>query len=106
MAKKSLQRQDQPDWVVVAYAHSLIEAEIIAGLLKSFEVPVFIQRESVGQALGLTIGALGMIRLLVPAQFEIVAMKLLDDEDDEDLSTLIDGPSIIFPEDVPHDEDD
>lgn len=105
MTKKSLRRQDQGDWTVVAYAMGIEEAEIIAGLLRSFEIPVFIKQEAAGRAFGLSFGVLGAIRLLVPARFEQAALALLEDDND-DPSTLLDEGHIIFPEDEsPEDED-
>ena len=107
MSNKNLRRSTDGDWVVVAYASDRLEAEIVAGLLRSFEVPVFIQQEAVGRIFGLTLGTLGMIKILVPAQFEAVAFTLLDEEEQPDPNTLIDdGNIIIFPEDQDDDDDD
>lgn len=99
MSNKNLRRASDGDWVVVAYAADRLEAEIVAGLLRSFEVPVFIQQEAMGRIFGLTLGALGMIKILVPAQFEAVAFTLLDDEEADPNTLLDDGNIIIFPED-------
>ena len=105
MSKKSLRSRDQGDWIIVAYAMGIEEAEIVAGLLRSFEIPVFIQQEALGRAFGLTFGALGAIRLLVPARFEQAALALLEDDED-DPSTLLDEPPIIFPDDKTNDYED
>ena len=103
MADKSLRREDDGDWIVVAHAYGMNHAEIVAGLLRSFDIPVFMQREGAGPAIGITIGALGLIRLLVPAKYEQAAVLLLEEEED-DPSTLLDEPGIIFPDG--YDDDD
>ena len=95
MTENNLQRPDQGDWVVVGYAIGVTEADITAGMLRSFNIPVFIQQEAAARAIGLTIG-MGMIRILVPAQFEAAALELLDADDDS--ATSLDGPPLIFPE--------
>lgn len=105
MPDQHLQRQADSDWVAVAYAADRLEAEIVAGLLRSFEVPVFIQQEAMGRIFGLSLGQLGMIKILVPAAYEHVAVTLLE-EDDPDPNTLLDdGNIIIFPEDQDEDFD-
>lgn len=84
------------EWVVVAHAVGQEQAAILAGLLRSNEIPVFIQQEAAGRALGLTMGALGMIRVLVPTQFEAAALSLLEEDDP---ASQLDEPPIIFPDD-------
>lgn len=106
MPNKSLRQKTDGDWVVVAYAADRLEAEIVAGLLRSFKVPVFIQQEAMGRIFGLTLGALGMIKILVPAQFEAVAFTLLDEDSEPDPSTTLeDGNMIIFPEDQDNEDE-
>ncbi|MCI0709750.1 MAG: DUF2007 domain-containing protein [Chloroflexi bacterium] len=97
MTDNKLQHPEQEGWVVVGYATGLTDAEITAGMLRSFNIPVFIHQEAVARALGLTIG-LGMIRILVPAQFEEAALELLEANDRDDPTTSLDGPPLIFPE--------
>jgi hypothetical protein len=101
-----LRRRESPpenSWTVVAYATSLTEAEIIAGLLRTAEIPCHVQQDGMARAIGLTIG-LGAIRVLVPTKFEEEALFLLEEDDP---SSIIDEPAIQFPdddEDIPPDE--
>ncbi len=105
MPDHNLQRQANADWVVVAYAADRLEAEIVAGLLRSFEVPVFIQQEAMGRIFGLNLGQLGMIRILVPAAYEPVALTLLEEDDPNPDTLLDDGNIIIYPEDLDENSD-
>lgn len=67
------------NWIVVASVAS-IEAEIIAGRLKSLGVPVFLQREAAAAAIGLTIGV-GAVKILVPeSHYKFVMATLYPDE--------------------------
>jgi hypothetical protein len=97
MTNKNLQRPDDGDWVVVGYATGMAEADIIAGLLRAFKIPVFVHQEAAARAIGITIG-MGMIKILVPAQFEGAAFELLEADEKDDPSNSLDGPQIIFPE--------
>lgn len=97
MADNKLQRPEDGDWVVVGYATGFTDAEITAGMLRSFNIPVFVQQEAAARAIGLTIG-MGMIRILVPAQFEDAALELLESNDGDNPATSLDGPPLIFPE--------
>jgi hypothetical protein len=95
-----LQKHNEGDWTVIAEMGSLIEAEIIAGLMRSFAIPVFVQYESIGRILGI----MPMYRVLVPTAYEERAFLLLEAEPD-DPSTILDEPSIIFPDDGLEDDD-
>lgn len=75
--KRRSPQKPQYEWVKVAYAANQFEAEVMAGLLRTEQIPSFIQQESVGRVWGLSVGPLGMITLLVPAEFEKVATALL-----------------------------
>lgn len=90
-----LRRKDEGDWVVVAVAMGLTEAEIVAGLLRTAEIPCYLHQEGIGAALGISAGPMGFIQILVPSQFADEAFALLDD-DDPDPADLIDGPTIDF----------
>lgn len=86
----------QPVWMVVARANGVTEAAIIVGRLESLGIPAFIDRESLGAVLGLTVG-IGQARVVVPEQFYDAAMAVL--EPDPAISWLGDG-------DPTDDEDD
>lgn len=66
------------NWVVVAKASGKLDAEIIRGLLESFEIPVEIVQESAGVVYGLTVGPLGEAQILVPKEFEQRALSALE----------------------------
>lgn len=69
-------------WMVVYIANSEPEAYIVAGRLQSEGIPTFVHQEPVGKAYGLTIGALGEVKVLVsPSDFER-AQEILDDDED------------------------
>lgn len=69
-------------WMVVYIASSEPEAYIVAGRLQSEGIPTFVHQEPVGKAYGLTIGALGEVKVLVsPSDYER-AQEILDDDED------------------------
>jgi hypothetical protein len=85
----------KPEWTVVASAAGSLEAEIVAGLLRTAGIPCFIQQESAARAIGLTMG-LGAINVLVPSQFEEEALVLLDAPTLDEQPPAIDEPPIKF----------
>ncbi len=83
------------DWVVVAHATGQTEAEIVAGRLRTEDIPCYIHQEGIGRVLGLSVG-LGLVTVLVPIQFEDEAVALLDDVSMDDLPPQIEDPPIHF----------
>lgn len=81
-------------WVVVAETGGVIEAEILAGLLRTANIPYRIHQESMGRIMGLMLGALGQVTLLVPLQYEQEAVALLDEGNLDDFSLLLDPPPL------------
>lgn len=77
----------KPLWVVVATCN-MLEATIIAERLKSFGIPTYIHRESLGAIFGLSIG-LGTAEVVVPEKFQSAAEAVL--YPDEDIVRLEDG---------------
>jgi hypothetical protein len=83
-AVEKRQGPDQKTWYVVAYAVSMTDAEIPAGLLRSAGIPVFLFREAAGSsAIPVSVGLLGGVRVAVPEAYYAEAMALLDFEDDD-----------------------
>lgn len=78
MADDNQQQTEQDEWVIIAHTTDRMEAEVVAGLLRSEEIPVFISQQGAGQAIGLTVGILGMIDVMVPRKHEALALSLLD----------------------------
>lgn len=68
----------QYEWVTIAHANNRMEAEVIGGLLRSENIPVFIRQEGAGQAIGIYVGILGLVDVMVPSQYEELAISLLD----------------------------
>lgn len=56
-----------------------LEAELLQGLLEAQGVPVFLTQEGAGRAYGITIGALGIVQVLVPVNLFNRASLILDD---------------------------
>jgi len=70
-------RDQQVRWTVVAYAHGLADAAIIAGRLEAEGVPARIHQEPAGVAIGLTMGLLGEATVLVPEPLVERAQEIL-----------------------------
>ena len=64
---------------VVYIANGMLEAESVKILLGSFEIPAFINQESLGTTYGLSIGALGEVEVIVPMKFIKEAKKVIKD---------------------------
>ncbi len=73
-------RHDGQTWYIVGHAAGMAEAEIVAGLLRSASIPVYLLRESGSIALPLTFGLLGGVDIAVPEAYYAEAMALLDDD--------------------------
>lgn len=78
-----MSQQAEPNWIVVIKTAGVMEAEMIAGRLQSLGIPALVQNEPLGAVLGLSIGALGEARVMVPEAFFTQASAILDDPDAE-----------------------
>ena len=87
------QNPDKITWMEVAQAGSGVEAEIIAGLLRTAGIPTHI--ESLFNLPGVFFGQSAPGRVFVPAQHYESALELLDD-DDGDSPPELDEPGILF----------
>jgi len=56
-----------------------LEAEMIKAFLKSQEIPVTLNQESVGRTIGLSAGRLGEVQVLVPESYVDDAKKVLQE---------------------------
>ena len=65
--------------IVVETTSGLIEAEILRGLLEANDINVWLSHESAGKVIGLSVGPLGQVDLMVPADQAEEAKKILDD---------------------------
>ncbi len=83
-------REEEVRWIVIAVV-GWAEAEVMRSKLDAAGIPCILQREAVGVAFGITIGALGEVRVLVPEPLAEQAIELLNDTagqeapDDEDI---------------------
>jgi hypothetical protein len=71
-------------WEVVAVADGLAQAAIIQGRLESEGIPTQVRQEPAGVAIGLTVGALGQAKILVPEPLVEEALQILEPGDYED----------------------
>lgn len=71
-------RDEEVRWVVIAVV-GWAEAEVIRSKLDAAGIPCILQREAAGVAFGITIGALGEVRVLVPEPLAEQAVELLND---------------------------
>lgn len=78
------------EWEVVYTASSEAEAQIVIGRLATENIHAMMQFEPAGQAIGITIGTLGAVRVLVSPVDAERAVEILEDDaslallDDED----------------------
>ncbi|MDX2163474.1 MAG: DUF2007 domain-containing protein [bacterium] len=78
----------QSSLMVVYVAGSAPEAQIVAGRLQSEGLETFIHHEPAGAAYGITVGSLGLYRVLVPADSYEQAKALLDADHSDDLDLI------------------
>ncbi|MGH2537831.1 MAG: putative signal transducing protein [Candidatus Promineifilaceae bacterium] len=71
-------------WEVVAETAGLAQAQILVGRLQSEGLPARAWQEGAGQAIGLTVGLLGVGRVLVPAELAERARAVLARTYDEE----------------------
>jgi hypothetical protein len=80
--------QQPVKWEVVARMPGITAATIVAGRLEAEEIPVRVWQEGAGQAIGLTVGLLGIGYVAVPEEYaeeakEIIGEDAVSDEEDE-----------------------
>ncbi len=70
------------EYKLVYQAQGNLDGEMIKNFLESFNIPVLSSQESAGKTYGLTIGSLGLVDILVPADRVDEAMTLLEKMED------------------------
>jgi hypothetical protein len=70
-------------WVVVANGVNPAEADIIRGRLESNDIPALVQRDE-SSMFGLTVGAMGGAKVLVPETLADQALEILSETFDAD----------------------
>lgn len=68
------------NWKVVLSTSNIMEAEVVAGRLKTEGIEVQVHQEPAGEALGLTMGLLGEVDVLVHEADYEAALALLEAE--------------------------
>jgi hypothetical protein len=69
------------DWKVAAEAASEAEAHIIVGRLAQDNIKAWVQQEPAGSAIGITVGALGEVKVMVSAEdYERAKALLAEDQ--------------------------
>jgi hypothetical protein len=71
----------ETEYVVVYRAGGQLEAYVVKGRLESEDIPVLLRYESVGPAIGLSVGALAEVEVLVPAPLAERARAILGEEE-------------------------
>ena len=71
-------------WVEIGVNLNPGEAVVIKGRLESEEIPVVVQQEAIGSFIGLTVGALGSAKVLVPEPLAERALAILAETYDPD----------------------
>ena len=56
------------EWQIIGEVYNQDEAQFIGGLLSTAGIPVKLDRETLGNIYGLTVGPLAAIRILVPSE--------------------------------------
>ena len=74
-------------FTVVLTVQGMLQAQVIKTKLEAAGIPAFLDYESVGQTLGLTVDGLGEVHILVPDEFveqasDVIAVHGPPDEED------------------------
>ena len=87
-------KQNHHNWMVVYITHNIGEAHIVSGRLQHEGIPSFLDHMAGRDALGITIGNWGEVRILVRPEDYDRALDILDPETPEELSD--DNEQYIF----------
>lgn len=68
-------------WVIIREVSGELIAENIRALLEAQEIPVYLNQEGAGRALGLSVGPMGLTEILVPDIYREQALAILEDYD-------------------------
>ena len=67
------------EWIAIETVAGDLQAEILRGLLEAQGIQVFLSQEGAGRAIGLSVGPLGEVEILVPAESRQFALQVLED---------------------------
>jgi hypothetical protein len=66
-----------PEWVELTEMSGELVADNLRGLLEAQGIPVLLNQEGAGRALGLSVGPLGLTQVLIPQEYLAEARKVL-----------------------------
>src|SRR4051812_36740635 len=78
---------DSREFVTIYLANGQLAGEMIRLLLESVDIPAILSQESVGPVYGLTVGPLGKVKIMVPANRAEEAAKILQEMEEGKLDT-------------------
>jgi hypothetical protein len=78
------------EWMIVCATFNSAEAEIVASRLRAEGIRAMVQQEPAGRVLGITVGALGEIKIVVHRDDYDHALDILDEPEPETLPDTID----------------
>lgn len=73
-------------WVIIREVSGDFIAENLRALLEAQGVPVVLNQEGAGRALGLSVGLMGVTQILVPDDYQEQALKVLESYDRGDFA--------------------
>ncbi len=76
-------------WVEITKIYGSVQAELLRGFLEAQGIEVLLSQEGAAKAIGLNVGAMGDTQLLVPAEDEEGARKLLQQYNSGELEDYI-----------------
>jgi hypothetical protein len=68
----------RPGLSLVYTSQGMLPAQVIKSKLEAAGIPVLLDYESAGQALGLTVDGLGEVHVLVPSEYTEDAVRVLE----------------------------
>lgn len=98
--------RSRPEWMVAYVTHIITEAHIIVGRLQHEGIPAIIDHMAGRDAIGLTIGTWGEVRVLVHPENYDAALMLLFPEDADALDDGTQDDDVIHLDDWNADEND
>lgn len=70
----------RPGLTTVRVEYGLLRAEVYKSKLESAGIPVLLEYESIGPAIGITVDGLGQVRVMVPEELADEARALLEEQ--------------------------
>jgi hypothetical protein len=76
--QNGVEMTDRSDFVVIKIVQGELNANILKSHLESEGIPVYLKYESAGLIYGITVDGIGEVRILVPADLEDEARKIIE----------------------------